>query len=241
MDNILSIAGAPTAAVLLYGFLLGLKHATEADHLAAVSTIVSERSGHLASALLGAFWGLGHTFSLFVAGILVLVLNFQIGPETERALEFCVGIMLTVLGVNAIRRLRRGKLHVHKHSHAGKEHEHLHIHRDGENDGTETHHGFSFQPRALIIGMIHGLAGSAALMLLVIPTIDSRTVGLLYIAIFGIGSIAGMAIMTFLVGLPFRLSMLRYGQFNLLLQIVAGAVSIVLGLWIVFENGFGSA
>lgn len=241
MDSILNIANAPTIAVLAFGFFLGLKHATEADHLAAVSTIVSERSGHLASALLGAFWGLGHTISLFVAGVFVLVLNFQISHETERILEFCVGIMLTVLGVNAILRLRGGRLHMHKHSHAGHDHEHLHVHAADESDLPDTHHGFSFQPRALVIGMIHGLAGSAALMLLVIPTIDSRLVGLLYIAIFGVGSIAGMAIMTFLVGLPFRLSMLRHGRFNLLLHVIAGAVSIVLGLWILFENGFSNA
>jgi len=238
MSEILLFSGATTFAILSFGFLLGLKHATEADHLAAVSTIVAERKSLWSSAFIGGIWGLGHTISLFLAGVFVLILNFQISEKTERMLEFCVGIMLTLLGLNVLRKLLKGgKLHFHAHEHGAHEHVHPHIHAFGHDHETETHHGFKFNPRALIIGMVHGLAGSAALMLLVIPTIESKTVGLLYIVIFGAGSIGGMMLMSFLVGLPFHFTASRFNRFNYVLQSVAGLVSIALGLMIIYEKG----
>jgi len=224
-------------AVLGIGFLIGLKHATEADHLAAVSTIVSERRSLLGSAIIGGIWGLGHTISLLAAGVFVLLLDFQISEQTERILEFCVGVMLVLLGLNVLRKLvQGGTLHFHAHEHGARQHVHPHLHEPGVKDAADTHHGFSFSPRPLIIGMIHGLAGSAALMLLVIPTIDSRPLGLLYIIIFGIGSIGGMMLMSFLVGLPFALTALRFNRFNYLLQSIAGLVSVGLGLFIIYEK-----
>lgn len=238
MNAILLFSTASTLAILGFGFLLGLKHATEADHLAAVSTMVSERKSLWSSAIIGGLWGLGHTISLFVAGVFVLLLNFQISERTERILEFCVGIMLVVLGVNALRKLvKGGELHFHAHDHGAHDHAHPHIHKNAEADGENTHHGFKFNPRALIIGMVHGLAGSAALMLLLIPTIESKTVGLLYIVIFGIGSIGGMMLMSLLVGLPFHLTASRSNRFNYILQSIAGLVSVGLGLYIIYEKG----
>lgn len=205
------------------GFWLGLKHATDADHLAAVSTIVTARRSLFSSAIVGGLWGLGHTISLVVAGVFVLLLNFEISEKTERMLEFGVGVMLVLLGLNVLQKIiRGGTLHFHSHEHGGREHVHPHLHEPGKEDKPNTHHGLSFSPRAVIIGMVHGLAGSAALMLLVIPTIDSRPLGLLYIVIFGIGSIGGMMLMSFLVGLPFQITALRFNRFNLLLQCVAG-------------------
>lgn len=237
MEEILpAFSVTSTFAILGFGFLLGLKHATEADHLAAVSTIVAERKSLFSSAFVGGVWGLGHTISLFVAGVFVLLLNFQITEQTERILEFGVGIMLFLLGLNVLRKLLQGgHLHFHKHQHAGHEHVHPHMHQTA--DEPHTHHGFSFSPRALVIGMVHGLAGSAALMLLVIPTIESRAVGLLYIVIFGIGSIGGMMLMSFLVALPFKLTAKKFNRLNYLMQSVAGLVSVVLGLFIVYEKG----
>ncbi len=238
MSEILfAFSATSTFAILGFGFLLGLKHATEADHLAAVSTIVTERKSLFSSALIGGVWGLGHTISLFIAGIFVLLLNFQISKQTERTLEFCVGIMLFLLGVNVIRKLAQGgHLHFHAHEHGGHKHVHPHIHEKAGEEA-HTHHGFSFSPRALVIGMVHGLAGSAALMLLVIPTIESRAVSLLYIIIFGVGSIGGMMLMSFLVGLPFSLTAKKFNRLNHLLQGVAGLVSIALGLFIIYEKG----
>lgn len=237
-ELIFGLTVAPSVGILAFGFVLGLRHATEADHLAAVSTIVSERKSLFSSAFIGALWGLGHTISLLAAGIFVLLLNFQISETAERSLEFCVGIMLTLLGLNVLRKLLNGgNVHFHTHGHGSHTHTHPHIHEHAANEGL-THHGFSFSPRALIVGMIHGLAGSAALMLLVIPTIESRTIGLIYVLIFGIGSIAGMSIMTFLVGLPFHLTALRFNRFNRLMQGIAGLAGIFLGLWIIYEKGF---
>lgn len=226
-----------TFAIILLGFVLGLKHATEADHLAAVSTIVSERRSLISSMLIGGLWGLGHTISLFIAGIFVLLLNFQISEQTERALEFCVGVMLVLLGLNVLRKLLKGAtIHFHVHTHNGHAHAHPHIHEESEAKGPHTHHGFAFSPRAVVIGMVHGLAGSAALMLMVIPTIHSRVVGLLYIVIFGIGSIGGMMLMSLLVGLPFHFTALRFNRFNLALQTIAGLISVILGASIIYEK-----
>lgn len=224
--------------ILTLGFLLGLKHATEADHLAAVSTIVSERKSLFGSALVGGLWGLGHTISLLAAGIFVLLLDFKISGQMEQALEFCVGVMLVLLGANVLRKiLKGGELHFHAHQHGKHEHAHPHIHNH-EKDAPNTHHGLTFSPRALLIGMVHGLAGSAALMLLIVQTIESKTIGLFYIVIFGIGSIGGMMLMSFLVGLPFHLTVFQFNRFNSLLRGIAGLFSIGLGLFIVYDKGF---
>jgi ABC-type nickel/cobalt efflux system permease component RcnA len=237
MSQFLLFSVMSTATVLSIGFFFGLRHATDADHLAAVSTIVSERKSIWSSMFIGGVWGLGHTISLVVAGILVLLLNFQISERTEQMLEFGVGVMLFLLGLNVLRKLfQGGKLHFHAHEHGGHKHAHPHLHEAAKTDEPNTHHGFSFNPRALIIGMIHGVAGSAALMLLVIPTIESRPLALLYVVIFGAGSIVGMMLMSLLVGLPFYLSA-KFNRFNHVLQCVAGLVSIGLGLMIIYEKG----
>jgi ABC-type nickel/cobalt efflux system permease component RcnA len=147
--------------------------------------------------------------------------------------------MLTLLGLNVLKKLvQGGHLHFHAHEHGSHAHVHPHIHEPGQADKPHIHHGFRANPRAMLIGMVHGMAGSAALMLLVIPTIESRVLGLLYIIVFGIGSIGGMMMMSFLVGLPFTLTALRFNRFNGLLQGAAGLMSIGLGLFIVYEKGF---
>jgi len=229
-----------TIGVLFIGLLLGLKHAIEADHVAAVSTIVTERKSILSSAIVGGIWGLGHTISLLAAGLFVLFLDIQISERTERILEFCVGLMLLFLGFNVLQKIiRGGTVHLHTHEHGRHEHAHPHIHEDNHvGEDSHTHHGFSLSPRPLIIGMIHGLAGSAALMLLVIPTIHSRTVGLLYITIFGLGSIVGMMLMSFIVSLPLHLTATRFKEINLLLRCAAGFTSVGLGLLIIYEKAF---
>lgn len=238
-ELLLILFSTSTFAVLSLGFLLGIKHATEADHLAAVSTMVAERKNIWSSAMVGGLWGLGHTISLFLAGIFVLVLNFQITELAARWLEFTVGIMLTLLGLNVLRKLLKGgHLHFHAHKHGENVHAHPHLHERAVPEHTETHQAPGKSPRAILIGMVHGLAGSSALMLIVIPTIADKTVGLLYIVIFGIGSIGGMVLMSFLVGLPFHLTASRFNRFNRILQTTAGVVSITLGLWIVYEKGF---
>jgi hypothetical protein len=194
---------------LALGLVLGFKHALDADHLAAVSTMATERRGLFASSLIGALWGLGHTISLVVAGVLVIVFHFEIGEHVGKALELCVGFMLIALGVNSLRNLARG----------GRSH--MHAPRLGA--------------RPLLVGMVHGLAGSAALTLLVFAAIPSPALGLLYIAIFGIGSIGGMVIMSTLFSLPAKLTSLHSARGNILIRGLAGIVSVCFGASIVYD------
>jgi ABC-type nickel/cobalt efflux system permease component RcnA len=211
----------------------------DADHVAAVSTIVSERKSLLSSSLIGGLWGLGHTAALLVAGIAVLILRVEISPRVELALEFCVGLMLIGLGVNALRKLRHGwKLHLHAHTHGHHTHTHPHIHDGSPEPAEHTHHGFKLDARPILIGMVHGLAGSGALMLLVLSTIASPAVGIFFIIIFGIGSIGGMMLMSALISLPARFTAERFKRANLAVRLAAGAFSLAFGLFMVFQIGF---
>ncbi|MCU1266435.1 MAG: high-affinity nickel-transporter [Acidobacteria bacterium] len=228
-----------TFSLLAFGFLLGLKHAVDADHLAAVSTIAGERRSLLSSSLVGALWGLGHTLSLLVAGVAVIFLHLQISARTTQILELCVGIMLVALGINALRKLARGgHVHIHVHDHGGHLHAHPHIHEKAQREEPHTHHGLSFGARPLFIGIVHGLAGSAALMLLVLTTISSPTISLLYIVVFGIGSIGGMMAMSTLFALPARFTARRFQRANVALRCLAGLFSLSFGLFMVYEIGF---
>ena len=222
-----------TFTVLSVGFVLGLQHATEADHLAAVSTIVSEKKNLFTASIVGGLWGVGHTISLFAVGILVIFLKLQISERVEAKLEACVGLMLVILGLNALRKLFTAKkIHIHTHEHGERAHAHIHTH--GDETAEESHHRFS--PRSIVIGMVHGLAGSAALMLLVVPTIPSPMVALLYILIFGVGSIGGMMAMSFLIGLPFHFTANRFDILNKAIRLFAGIFSLGLGSTIIYEK-----
>ena len=219
-----------TFSILLLGFVLGLRHATEADHLAAVSTIVGERKSLFASSIVGGLWGVGHTLSLFVVGLGVIFLKLQISERAEVWLESLVGLMLVVLGLNALLNLlRTEKMHAHAHDHGGMVHVHLHTHERSED--VSPHHRFS--PRSVVVGMVHGLAGSAALMLLVVPAIESPGVAIAYILTFGVGSIAGMMVMSFLIGLPFHYTAGRWEALNTAIRFCAGLCSVALGGWII--------
>lgn len=227
------------APVLAFGFVMGLKHAVEADHLAAVSAIVSERKSLWVSTLVGGLWGIGHTIALIVAGVAVILFHFEIGERTERALEFAVGLMLIALGVNALRKLARGgHLHLHVHQHGGREHIHPHVHDKAPEPNPHTHHGLRLGPRPLLVGMVHGLAGSAALTLLVLSTISSPVVGLLYLVVFGVGSAGGMMLMSALFGLPVYLTAARFTRAHLAVRGLAGLFSLSLGLFTIYEIGF---
>jgi sulfite exporter TauE/SafE len=174
-----------------------------------------------------------------IAGVFVLLLDFQISDTVARWLELGVGIMLALLGLNVLKKIISGAhLHFHAHEHGGHAHAHPHIHELSEDEHIATHHGFKLNSRPILIGMVHGLAGSAALMLLVIPTIQSKAVGMLYILVFGVGSIGGMMLMSFLVGLPFHFTASRFGRLNWGLQFCSGILSICLGLGIIYEKGF---
>lgn len=232
---------ASVLTILLLGFALGLQHATEADHLAAVSTIVAERKNLLSASIIGGFWGLGHTISLFIVGALVIFFKLQISESLEAKLEAIVGVMLVVLGLNVLRKIFFGKEEIHFHKHSHGEITHTHLHKHSAENGEESHHFTRFSPRSVLIGMIHGLAGSAALMLLIVPTIESLVVALAYILIFGIGSISGMMLMSFLIGLPFHFTAKNLFNLNKIIRFAAGIFSFGLGLFIIYEKLFTTA
>ncbi len=217
----------------MLGFVIGLYHAVEADHLAAVSAIVSEKKNAFVSMFVGGLWGLGHTISLLVVGILVIFLKVQISKTLGSYLEAAVGVMLVLLGINAIRKIfANEKIHAHIHEHDGHAHTHLHTHKEEAVEAS--HHGLS--PRSVIVGMVHGLAGSAGLMLLVLPTISSPGLALAYILIFGIGSIAGMMVMSLLISLPVTLTANRFQWANKSVRVAAGLFSLIWGALLINEN-----
>lgn len=237
-------------SILLVGFLLGLKHATETDHLAAVATLVTRQSTYTQTLMQGVAWGLGHTLTLMLVGGVVLLLGKQIPPNLEQALEFGVGVMLIALGADVLRRLIRNRIHFHVHSHASGV-RHVHAHGHGAADAHAAHalaahtrvetrheHSHRLPLRALAVGTMHGLAGSAALVLLSLQAVQSWQMGLIYIAVFGFGSIAGMALLSVAIAVPLRLSSHRLGRLHNATTALFGAFSCVLGVYLVVEIGF---
>jgi len=222
-------------SILALGFILGLKHATDADHLIAVSTIVSERKGFWSSSIVGILWGLGHSVSLLVVGLAVVAFNIRIPDNIAVWMELAVAAMLVVLGGNVLWRLRRGAtLHAHEHRHNDKRHLHLHIHAPGKE--TVHDHVPPVGKKPFFVGMVHGMAGSAALMLVVLATISSRPLALLYIALFGAGSVGGMFIMSAFLGLPFAFTA-RHERLNTMIRLSAGMLSVCFGLLYAWEIG----
>ena len=185
--------------ILGLGFLLGMQHALEADHIAAVSSIAARRT-HLGDIVKhGLTWGLGHTLTLFVFAGAAILLGRAIPEHFAQPLETAVGIMLLGLGAHVLWRLWRDRVHFHKHSHdVGTVHIHAHSHA-GETVAhvRATHaHAHGFRWRTLLVGLMHGMAGSAALLVLAVSQVSSPAVALGYIALFGIGSMVGMGVLS---------------------------------------------
>jgi ABC-type nickel/cobalt efflux system permease component RcnA len=233
-------------AALGIGLAFGLKHATDADHIVAVSTIVSEHKTLWRSALVGVWWGVGHTASLIVVGLIVLVLRVAIPGGVAPWLEFAVALMIIALGVSAVTRALRSRrdFHLHRHTHDGVAHVHIHFHDDASKHvgpvSAHSHTISAMGKKPLLVGAMHGLAGSAALTLLVMTQIQSPVLGLLYLAVFGLGSITGMLLMSGLIGLPFMFASRQLSEIHHRLQVLAGASGIVFGVWYVYQSGFVS-
>lgn len=228
------------ASALLLGFVLGLKHAVDADHLAAVATIVSERSSLLRSTLVGAAWGLGHSLALVPIALAVVLLRVEISPRVEQVLETGVALMLIGLALDSLRRLARGDtLHLHVHRHAARRHVHPHFHTVDDAHaaraaGAEDEaHRLALKP--VLVGLMHGLAGSAALMLLVLSTIPERSTAILYVALFAVGSTLGMVATSLALGLPLRFTARRFARANLALRALAGSFSLIVGVSMLYE------
>jgi cytochrome c biogenesis DsbD-like protein len=230
--NPMTFDGSLTAALGI-GFVLGLRHATDADHVVAVSTFVSREPNLVRSWLVGTFWGAGHTLSLLAAGLATIVFKLTLPPGTEKTLETIVALVLILLGGHAVLG-SLGPVHLHRHEHGGREHAHVHV----RGLDRHTHRDLLVRgSRPFLVGMLHGLAGSAALMLLVLASIPSPLAGVLYIAVFGLGSTAGMLVLSSAIALPFMLSAAHSDRASMVVRVLAGLASTALGIWLVWTLG----
>ena len=236
-------------AALALGFLLGLKHATDADHVVAVSTIAGEYRNAWRGIWVGGSWGLGHTTPLVILGTVILVFKEAVMDRYEAVspiFEFGVGIMLVFLGAQVFWNLSRGRMHLHEHSHQEGPHVHIHgTHDPGDGPEAERAHGFFhfgkpfFRVKSYGIGLVHGLAGSAAVMLVLLPTLSSFWVGIGYLALFGVGTMLSMAAVTILLGVPFAVAG-GYRGINRAVTATAGTASAVLGAALISDIALGT-
>ena len=228
-------------SVIILGMILGLRHALDPDHIIAVSTIVSDSRNPLKSIWIGVSWGIGHTTTLLLLGILIIAIGVVIPARLALFFEMLVGILLIVLGIQVLWKIRQGRLHRHEHLHKEASHRHFHSHNDAPTHGHASISNWlqeclkpSFRGKSYVIGLFHGLAGSAALMLLVLTSVQNPVTGLIYVAIFGIGSMISMGAITIILSLPFSISA-SVPLYNRLIQITAGIGSIFLGSFLVYQ------
>ncbi len=206
-------------SILALGFILGIRHAIEPDHVIAVSTIASQSKKIWQASLAGVFWGIGHTATLFFIGLVLILLKNDIPEKWSLTLEFLVGIMLVYLGVASILSI------IIKRTQPHQEAPYL------ASSKRATYY------KSLFIGFVHGLAGSAAMVILTMSTVQSAWEGALYIVVFGLGTIMGMLIFTTIIGLPFIFSMKRLVTSKALI-FTTGVVSTVFGFYYMYNLGF---
>ncbi len=230
-------------AALGLGVILGLRHSLDPDHVVAVSTIVSEYRNPMRSFWVGISWGFGHTTTLFLIGAVIIALRLTIPDRVALLLEFFVGIMLVGLGAQVIYNFRKKRVHQHAHGHAESPHQHFHSHA-GNPGHAQKHHqvlgiGKPFlRKKSYVVGMVQGVAGSAALTLLVLASIEDPVKGVVYLLLFGLGSVLSMGVMTILIGLPFVFSANRLPNLNRFIQFGTGTLSILFGVFLMYRIGF---
>jgi hypothetical protein len=225
--------------ILGLGFLLGMQHALEADHIAAVSSIAARRSQIGDIVKHGLTWGLGHTLTLFVFAGIAILLGRAIPETAAKPIEGAVGVMLIGLGAHVLWRLWRDRVHFHRHGHAdGTVHFHAHSHAGDTQPHTRTAHTHEhgFRWRTLLVGLMHGMAGSAALLVLAVTQASSPVAGLGYVALFGIGSMIGMGALSAIIAVPLAVSARFLTVANRALQGTVGAVTIAIGLVTLVER-----
>lgn len=221
-------------SILALGFVLGIKHAIEPDHVIAVSTIASQSKKLSRSSLAGVFWGIGHTVTLFIVGIILILMKGEVPEIWALSLEFLVGIMLVYLGITTF--LSFKNIHVYSRGHNGEEHKHVHSHAySGIHEHKRQHKNVSYL-KSLLIGFVHGLAGSGALVLLTMSTVKSVWEGAIYILIFGAGTVVGMLFFTTIIGIPFVFSSKKL-TLNKKLTQITGVISIVFGVYYMYNLG----
>jgi hypothetical protein len=227
--------------ILGLGFLLGMQHALEADHIAAVSSIAARRSQVADIVKHGLTWGLGHTLTLFVFAGCAILLGRAIPESLARPLETAVGIMLVGLGAHVLWRLWRDRVHFHKHGHSDGT---VHIHAHGHAGETTPHartahaHAHGFRWRSLLVGLMHGMAGSAALLMLTVSQTSSPAVGLGYVALFGAGSMIGMGALSTVIAVPLAVSARWLTWANRGLQGAVGIVTVAIGVTTIVDTVF---
>ena len=237
-------------AILAIGFFLGMRHATDPDHVIAVSTIVSRERSIVKAGLIGILWGVGHTLTILAVGAAIVLFGLVIPARVGLTMEFSVGLMLILLGVLNLSGAMKWLSEKFAHAHPPHSGEHVHVHGHGEE-----HHGVSLTPphwlrtpfarlglyhswRPLLMGIVHGLAGSAAVALLVLGTIREPRWAVLYLLVFGVGTIAGMMLITAAFAIPFSLPSYKFAWLNRSLVTGSGLLSLVFGLFISYHIGF---
>jgi high-affinity nickel permease len=194
--------------VLTLGFILGMRHATDADHVVAVTTIVSQQHSVVGAARVGALWGAGHTLTIVLVGGAILLFRLAVPPRLGLAMEFAVAVMLVLLGVRSVRAARRGR------------------------------RAATWSPvRPVVVGFVHGLAGSAFVAMLVLTAIDSAVVGIAYLLIFGVGTVAGMTLVTVAIAVPSSYAAARVTGAQRFVQVAAGVASVGVGLFLAHRVG----
>ncbi len=257
--------GATTIAnlpIIVLGLLLGMRHATDPDHVIAVATIVSRQRTAWSAALIGSLWGIGHTVTITLVGGAIILFGVVIPPRLGLAMEFSVALMLILLGTLSLTGLMqrvtamftpgRGSdsgVHAHLHSHRDYVHNHPHGHEPGFHGHAESQTPLSrldrvfgslgvYQAvRPLVVGLVHGLAGSAAVALLVLAAIRDPVWAVAYLLLFGVGTIAGMMLITALIGLPFAYTSGRFVKIHRYLGVASGLLSIGFGLFLAYQIG----
>ena len=246
-------------AILLLGFLLGMRHATDPDHVVAVTTIVSHERTLPYAALIGALWGLGHTVTILVVGSAIILFKLTIPARLGLSMELSVGLMLVLLGLlnlTGVRRraaewlaIRRLGPDAHSHFLFGRWMVHTHD-EDGDPVFTDSLSALGWTPqwwrrlgrftvlRPLAVGVVHGLAGSASVALLVLTAISRPSWAIGYLLIFGLGTIAGMMLITAAIALPFAYSLHHFTRLNHALVAASGCLSVAFGLFLCYQTGF---
>ena len=248
-------------AVLALGFMLGVRHATDPDHVVAVTTIVAGQRSVRRAAAVGAVWGVGHTLTIFLVGSAIILFEWVIPPRLGLGMEMAVAVMLVVLGVlnltGTLRWIRRQRLpaktHTHVHSHAHSHGDYVHTHPHGH--APDSHpHADEATPlarmdralgaaapyrlvRPLVVGIVHGLAGSAAVALLILAAIQTPIWSIAYLLIFGVGTIAGMMLITAAISLPFALTGGQAARLENSLRVASGLISLAFGLVVAYQIG----